>query len=54
MNLLLLVVGISSLFIVEGRSGVDISVPSTKKGWECLIDQYNVSFAIIRAYRLTI
>jgi hypothetical protein len=50
--LFLLLIAINSLYIVaEGRSGLDLSVSSTLSNWNCLVGQYNISFAIARVYR---
>ena len=36
------------------KAGVDLSVATTSNDWQCLISKYNVSFGIIRIYRLVI
>jgi len=48
MNILLF----AGLFVCAyGRSGVDLSVATTVSDWECLVNQYNVSYSFIRVYR---
>lgn len=35
----------------KAGSGVDLSVETSGKDWKCLVEEYNVTFAIIRSYR---
>jgi len=42
---------ISLLVTISGYSGVDLSVATTVSDWNCLVADYNTSFAIVRAYR---
>jgi hypothetical protein len=35
----------------EGKNGVDLSVATTSEQWACLVNTYDVTYGIIRAYR---
>jgi GH25 family lysozyme M1 (1,4-beta-N-acetylmuramidase) len=48
LSLALVFVAFSSTY---GYAGVDLSVATTLDDWNCLVNQHNTTYAIIRAYR---
>lgn len=40
-----------SVYLCLGRTGVDISVATTNSVWDCLMNEKNVTYAIVRVYR---
>lgn len=49
--LLFLNLWLSTKLCSGGVSGVDLSVQTSASDWKCLVQEHNISFAIIRSYR---